>query len=422
MTEPPRKPSSTPAPRDATRDATRRQFLSGLAVSVAGGACSSEADPSPGAQGGNAGTGTGGTHSGGAGTGGVSTGGTGTGGVSTGGVSTGGVTTGGSDAGGAASGAGGADVAAGAGTESGAAGAGVEPSGPGGGAAGEGAGGSANYAGAVSIEGGAAGADAGAGGGPGGPKRKTAQDRVILGKTGIEVSRLAMGSGTNPGSGLRSAQSYLPDFPQLLVQGYDLGITFWETADQYKTHAAFKTAIAEVGRQNLVIMTKTKAKDLNQAQKYLSRYLKELGTDYIDILLLHQLESPTWSTDLAEVMQYYEEAKQAGIIRAHGISCHTLDALRLSAKNPWVDVQLSRINPAGILMDSDPATVISVLREMKAINRGVIGMKILGEGQLAGQLDMALAHAVGLDCIDCFTIGFTNRAQLVEVIDKIAAV
>jgi 1-deoxyxylulose-5-phosphate synthase len=71
-------------------------------------------------------------------------------------------------------------------------------------------------------------------------------------------------------------------------------------------------------------------------------------------------------------------------------------------------------------MDADPATVMSVLRRMKAADKGVLGMKILGEGRLASQLDMAIQHAVGLDCIDGFTIGFTSPAELDQVSQRIA--
>jgi predicted aldo/keto reductase-like oxidoreductase len=115
-------------------------------------------------------------------------------------------------------------------------------------------------------------------------------------------------------------------------------------------------------------------------------------------------------------------AKQQGIIRAHGISCHSLGALRLAARTPWVDVDFARINPARIEMDSDPATVISVLREMKAAGKGVVGMKILGIGQLANQMSTAISHAVKLDGIDAFTIGFTSYPQLQQVTTAIQQV
>jgi predicted aldo/keto reductase-like oxidoreductase len=121
-------------------------------------------------------------------------------------------------------------------------------------------------------------------------------------------------------------------------------------------------------------------------------------------------------------MEVLEKAKQMGVIRAHGISCHSIEALRLAAATPWVDVDLARVNPMGIRMDADPSTVIEVLRQMKASGKGVIGMKILGEGKLANNLDMAIGHAVNLDAIDAFSIGFTSQVQLDQVMQKVVEV
>jgi aryl-alcohol dehydrogenase-like predicted oxidoreductase len=255
------------------------------------------------------------------------------------------------------------------------------------------------------------------------PSNKTATDRVVLGATGIEVSRLAMGSGTH-GSNGSSDQTRLgiAGFAAVLTHGYDQGLRFFETADAYGAHPHLAEAIAQVGRQNVVVLTKTAAQTATAAQADLDRFRRELGIDMIDIVLLHNKQSGTWTTDCAGAMDVLSRAKESGVIRAHGVSCHTLAALQLAAATPWVDVDLARINPDGILMDSDPATVIGLLKQMKASGKGVIGMKILGEGQLGNQVDRAITHAVGLDCIDAFTIGFTSNAQLDQVMQKIAAV
>jgi aryl-alcohol dehydrogenase-like predicted oxidoreductase len=254
--------------------------------------------------------------------------------------------------------------------------------------------------------------------------KKKASDRVMLGATGLTVSRLAMGSGTH-GSGGTSAQTELgvATFARLLVQSYhEQGLSFWETADQYGSHPHFKEAIRQVGRQNLTILTKSHATTAKAMQADVERFLVELGTDHIDVVLLHAITSGTWTQDCAGAMEYLEMAKQRGLIRAHGTSCHSIQALRLAAKTPWVDVDLARINPAGIQMDASPATVISVLREMRAAGKGVVGMKILGVGALANQMDTAIRHAVQLDAIDAFTIGFTSYNQLQQVTTKIEQV
>jgi 1-deoxyxylulose-5-phosphate synthase len=252
---------------------------------------------------------------------------------------------------------------------------------------------------------------------------RAATDRVILGNTGITVSRLAMGSGTH-GSNGSSDQTRLgvAGFAAVLTHGYDQGLSFFETADAYGAHPHMAEAIRQVGRQNVVVLTKTAAQTAAAAQADLDRFRRELGIDMIDIVLLHNKQSPTWTTECAGAMDALSAAKESGVIRAHGVSCHTLSALQLAARTAWVDVDLARINPDGILMDSDPATVIALLQQMKAAGKGVIGMKILGEGQLSNAVDRAITHAVGLDSIDAFTIGFTSNTQLDQVMQKIAAV
>jgi aryl-alcohol dehydrogenase-like predicted oxidoreductase len=245
---------------------------------------------------------------------------------------------------------------------------------------------------------------------------------VVLGMTGIQISRLAMGSGTHGSNGTSDQTRLGASFSNTLVYGYSQGITLFETADAYGSHRLVAEAIRQVGRQNVTVLTKTTSENAAGVEADLDRFRRELGVDVIDIVLLHNKQSGTWTTQCEGAMETLERAKQAGAIRAHGVSCHTLEALELAAKTPWVEVDLARINPAGVAMDADPATVISVLTRMKAAGKGVIGMKILGEGRLASQLDMAIGHAVGLDCIDAFTIGFGSTTQLDQVTQKIAAV
>ena len=118
-------------------------------------------------------------------------------------------------------------------------------------------------------------------------------------------------------------------------------------------------------------------------------------------------------------MDVLSEARQKGIVRTHGISCHSIGALRTAAKTDWVHVDLARINPDQVMMDADPATVISVLREMKAAGKGVIGMKILGEGAMRERVDEGLKHVLALDCVDCFTIGAETREEQADLIKRI---
>ncbi|HXP44448.1 MAG TPA: aldo/keto reductase [Candidatus Acidoferrales bacterium] len=250
----------------------------------------------------------------------------------------------------------------------------------------------------------------------------SAADTVTLGSTGIKTSRLAMGTGT-VGSGHHSNQTALgiKGLSDLLLNGYDHGLRFFDAADSYGSHPHVAEALKHVQRDKVTVLTKTWARDPATARADLDRFRRELGTDYLDICLMHCLTEADWPERFKGVMDVFSEAKQKGIIRAHGCSCHSIEALRAAAKSPWVEVDLARINPIGSHMDADPQTVVGVLREMKAAGKAVIGMKILGQGDLAKRQDEAIKHALSLGILDAFTIGAESKSQQEDLIRRIAA-
>ena len=254
------------------------------------------------------------------------------------------------------------------------------------------------------------------------PRKFSASDTITLGKTGIQTSRLAMGTGT-VGSGHHSHQTALgvKGLSDLLLNGYDHGLRFFDSADSYGSHPHVAEALKHVPRDKVTVLTKTWARDPATARADLERFRKELGIDYIDICLMHCLTEDRWTERFQGVMDVLSEAKQKGIIRAHGCSCHSIEALREATKSPWVEVHLVRINPVGAFMDSDPQTVVSVIREMRAAGKGIIGMKILGQGAMRTRQDEALKFALGLGLLDAFTIGAESKAEQEDLIQRIAA-
>lgn len=253
--------------------------------------------------------------------------------------------------------------------------------------------------------------------------KKLATDRIFLGPRKIEVSRLAMGTGTNGagGSSNQTKKLGLHGVAELFRAGYDQGLTFWDSADQYGSHPHLREALKTVPREKVTILSKTHASTEKEMIADLDRFRRELNTDYIDILLLHNMQDGNWPEKKKGAMAAISEAQQKGIVRTHGTSCHTIEALRTSSKHPWVEVDLARINPAQVAMDADPKTVISVLREFKAAGKGIIGMKILGAGRLRNEADKCLQFALSLDCVDCFTIGGESRAEMEDLLSKIPA-
>ena len=192
-----------------------------------------------------------------------------------------------------------------------------------------------------------------------GTEKKYVTDKIRLGDTGIEVSRMAMGTGTNGygGSSNQTRQLGIKGLSDLLRAAFDQGINFWDSADQYGSHAHLKAALKYIPREKVVILTKSHASTYDGMKADLERFKKEIGTDYLDIVLLHGITNPTWNIDLKGAMDALEDARKDGLVRAHGISCHSLGALQTAADEPWVQVDLARFNPGGVAMDSDVPTV-----------------------------------------------------------------
>jgi len=251
----------------------------------------------------------------------------------------------------------------------------------------------------------------------------SAADTVTLGQTGIKTSRLAMGTGT-VGSGHHSHQTALgiEGLSRLLLNGYDNGLRFFDAADSYGSHPHVAEALKHVDRSKVTMLTKSWARDAEGMRADLERFRRELNIEHIDIMLMHCVTEADWTTKYRGEMDVLEEAKQKGVIRAHGCSCHTIEALRAAAKSPWVEVDLVRINPIGAEMDASPDTVVGVIREMRAAGKGVVGMKILGQGALRRRQDEALRFALGLGMLDAFTIGAESIAEQRDLMQRIAAV
>ena len=242
-------------------------------------------------------------------------------------------------------------------------------------------------------------------------------DRVKLGNTGIEMSRIAMGTGTHGfgGASNQTRQLGIKGVSDMLLAAKDEGINFWETADQYGSHPHVGEALKKVKREEVVILTKTNSSTYENMKKDLDRFRIELGTDYLDIILLHAVTDPQWNQNMKGAMEALAEAKEEGILRAHGISCHSIGALETAADEPWVEVDLARFNPGGARMDADVPTVTKVLTRMKENGKAIIGMKVYGCGELLDIKDECLQFQTGSGITDAFTMGFESIEQLKDI-------
>ncbi len=260
--------------------------------------------------------------------------------------------------------------------------------------------------------------------------KRTATDQVPLGKSGVKLSRLGIGVGSNSGN----VQRALGDegFNKLIRYAYERGITYIDTADSYKTHAYVQRAIKGLPRDRFFIQTKMGGVPENPLAE-LDRFCKELGVDYIDSVLIHCMVSPNWDQSHRRVMDALEEAKQKKIIRVHGLSCHSLPALKRSVELDWVDVHLVRVNPQGAHMDtpverwdakSDASHVPAVMEQLKLMHEkkhGVIGMKLIGNGDFTNPEDREKAARFAMHCgyLDAVVIGMKSAAEVDEAIDRL---
>lgn len=244
--------------------------------------------------------------------------------------------------------------------------------------------------------------------------------RVTLGKTGIEVSRLCIGTGTS-GWGGSSNQTRLgfDRCVHLLRYAYSRGITFWDAADQYGSHEHVREALRTAGRRSVVVTTKTTSRTPQSVEADVQRFLRELGTDYLDIVLLHCLTEPDWPERYADSTATLTRLKERGLIRALGVSCHNFGAFRQAAQEPWVEVVLARINYAGVSMDAPPEQVVPVLEEMHAAGKGVYGMKVVGAGRLTGDPRKAIHYVLELPSVDALVIGMQSKAEIDQDVDLV---
>lgn len=265
------------------------------------------------------------------------------------------------------------------------------------------------------------------------PAKYSAYEKVSLGKTGITTSRLGFGTGVNGWNRVCSLirKHGFDGAARVVRAAYDRGVRFFDTADAYGSHAFVREALKGLPRDSYVIATKyawnggIPASDRAGVTASLERYLKELGTDYIDIVQIHCVTDAAWPRKSAAHMEALETAKRAGKIRAHGCSFHSFAALETASETPWLDVVHARINPYGRNMSAPAAKVMPVLKKMHARGQGVIGMKILGVGSLAkepGKMDASIAYALNSGAVDVLNIGFLSIEEVDDIARRIAAV
>jgi aryl-alcohol dehydrogenase-like predicted oxidoreductase len=246
---------------------------------------------------------------------------------------------------------------------------------------------------------------------------------IQLGKSDLKFSRVCMGTGSHGYQRSSNQTRQGADaFKKLVRDAYDRGMRTFDMADLYGSHQGVAAGLDSLPRDSYTLISKIwwsgggiPDTDRPDADVVVARFLKELKTDHIDLLLLHCVTSPDWPTELSKQMEILTKLKSQGKIRALGVSCHSISALEAAAKEPWVESVHTRINPYGMSMDGSPDEVVPVLKKIHAAGKGVIGMKIIGEGRLRKddkRRNESVKFVLGLGCVHILDVGFESVTEI----------
>jgi len=258
--------------------------------------------------------------------------------------------------------------------------------------------------------------------------KRTAVDQVTLGQTGIKLSRLGMGTGSNSGQIQRDLGR--EGFNNLVRYAYDQGITYFDCSLTYQTFDWLGSAIKGLPREKLFIQSKIPGQP-EKVLEAIDQHRKAYDTDYIDTMLIHCMIKDGWTDQWKRIMDGFDEVKQKGWIRSKGVSCHSVPALQTATTSPWPQVHLVRVNPQGRRIDGpeqavwvdtvhEVSPVLTEIKAMKAKGRGIIGMKIIGNGEFvkAEDREKSIRFAMSLPELDAVVIGFKNRGEIDEAIKR----
>jgi aryl-alcohol dehydrogenase-like predicted oxidoreductase len=258
-------------------------------------------------------------------------------------------------------------------------------------------------------------------------------ERVTLGKSKVKFTRLTLGTGMKGGKRESNHTRMGKDkFEALIREAHDRGVRTYDLADLYGTHPYVIPALKGISRDKFQIVSKIwfKSGGIPEAERpdadvVIERFLRELKTDHIELVLLHCVTSAKWPEELRKQMDLLSKLKDKGMIGALGVSCHSLEALERCVDEPWVESVHTRINPYGMSMDGPPEKVVPVLKRIHDAGKGVVGMKIVGEGRLRNDEEKraeSVKFALNLGCVDILNVGCENISEVDDLAAKVRLV
>lgn len=252
---------------------------------------------------------------------------------------------------------------------------------------------------------------------------------VGLGKTGIKTTFLGMGTGFSGYN--RSSNITRAGVAESVIRAaYERGIRFFDCADSYGTHPFAAAALKGIARDKYVLGSKiwlsqggVPEPERPDANLVIDRFRRELNTDYIDLVQIHCMTESNWTDMHKRQMDIIQNLKVKGVIKAHGVSVHSTEAMNAALESKWVDVIHVRVNPYGESMDNkDASAVAPVIQQLHKAGKGVIGMKLIGNGKFRNdpdKIDESLRYVLGLNAVDMIIVGFEKPEQIDDYIARI---
>ena len=235
---------------------------------------------------------------------------------------------------------------------------------------------------------------------------------VILGRTGLKVSRLCFGTIPFGGKSWKKDPYMDPEEAgKVLKRAFDLGINFWDSAEGYGSHPHIKEGLKYVPREKVVISTKTTQKTYDGAKESLIRSLREIGTGYLDIYYLHYVQTPQDLKNREGAINAFLEAKKEGKVRHVGVSTHWSSVVEETLNYPEIEVVMVKLNKAG-RMDCPLQDMLKAVEKAYENGKGVICMKILAYGNLT--VREGLEYALSLPYVHSVCLGMRTIGEVEE--------
>jgi predicted aldo/keto reductase-like oxidoreductase len=199
---------------------------------------------------------------------------------------------------------------------------------------------------------------------------------------------------------------------ELLAYAFERGVTTFDTAKGFRTRDYLAVAFGD--KPDVVIVDKSSARSYEEMERDIADSLVDLNRDEADIFLLYDVRSRDDFATRRGAWEYLAEAKAMGLVKAIGLSTHTVEGALLAAELPEVDFVQVPFNLLGAgILDGDLAAMEAALHRLKAADKTVCAIKPLAGGMLSrSQWQEALTFVFSHPCVDCVCVGLLTHDEV----------